>query len=581
MNSGAAGGMPSGEAGGQVAAGATVSAAEVDRVPEAARERYRKGCRLLAAGQLDQAIRCLHQAALAAPDTPAILERLAEALGQGGETIAALRLYDRVIGLGAASAATWRATAGALCAVGEHAQSVGAYENALRLAGDDAEAHHDLGRALYRLGALDEAIPHLREAARRSDAVVAWVSLATAIPGLPGASPAAILEARQACAAALARHSPPLPAATRRPQGQGRRLRVAYLSAFFHSANYMKPVWGLINHHDREVVDVHLLVDGDRDATPGYRGHPRDRLHRVGRLDNGALWERVQSLGIDVLVDLNAFSATQRLGLFLRPPAPLTVAWFNLYATSGLPGLHAIIGDRSVVRAGEERWFTERVICLPLSYLAFDVTHPVPALCPPPCRQAGHITFGSLVSQYKITAPVLDAWASILRETAPSQLVLANSELRSPHNREDLLQRFRDRGVSAERIRFLPPAPHLEFLGHYNAIDVALDAFPYNGGTTTTEALWQGVPVLTPRGDRWAGRTSESLLRSAGLADFVTADIAGFVEAACRIARDPDTPARLSALRQGLRERLKASPACATDRLARYMERLYRRFCPR
>jgi predicted O-linked N-acetylglucosamine transferase (SPINDLY family) len=281
-----------------------------------------------------------------------------------------------------------------------------------------------------------------------------------------------------------------------------------------------------------------------------------------------------------VLVDLNAYSTTTRLGLFLKPPAPLTLGWFNLYATSGLPGYQVIVGDRVVVRPEEERGFSERVACLPLTYLAFEVTQAVPPVRPPPCQRLGRVTFGSLVSQSKITGPVLDAWAEILRQTTDSELVLANAVLRSPHNREYVLDLFRQRGVVADRIRFLNPAPHLEFLAYYDAMDVALDAFPYNGGTTTMEALWQGVPVLTTAGDRWAARTSQSLLQSAGLEEYVARDVADYVATACRIARDRDTASRLGALRHGLRDRLRAAPVCATARLARYMERLYRRLGP-
>ncbi len=225
----------------------------------------------------------------------------------------------------------------------------------------------------------------------------------------------------------------------------------------------------------------------------------------------------IRASGVQILVDLSAYSVPQRLPLFTQHVAPVTIAWFNAFATSGLPGFDYIVGDERVVYDGEERFFTEKILRLPMSYLTFEVTHAAPPIVPPPCLQNRYLTFGSLVSQYKITPPVLDAWAEILRRTDGTRLLLANTALRSIHNRSYVLERFTERGVDAERLILEGPAEHFAYLEKYNRIDVALDAFPYNGGTTTMEAIWQGVPVLTFAGDRWASRTSQSLLHETPL----------------------------------------------------------------
>ena len=231
----------------------------------------------------------------------------------------------------------------------------------------------------------------------------------------------------------------------------------------------------------------------------------------------------MQECEIDLFIDLNSYSSTQRLPLLLAPVAPITAAWFNLYATSGLPGIDLVIGDREVVRAEEESEYTERVACLPGSYLTFQVGHRAPPIGPPPCEANGYVTLGSLVSQYKLTDIVLDDWAAILRRADRSRLLLGNRALQSTCNREYLLEQFAQRGIDAERIGFLPPAEHYEFLSYYNQIDLALDAYPYNGGTTTMEAIWQGVPVLTFDGDRWAVRHSRRWLLSDDARDIAIA----------------------------------------------------------
>jgi predicted O-linked N-acetylglucosamine transferase (SPINDLY family) len=152
---------------------------------------------------------------------------------------------------------------------------------------------------------------------------------------------------------------------------------------------------------------------------------------------------------------------------------------------------------------------------------------------------------------------------------------VANAALKSIWNREYLSDQFARRGVDRGRLALQGPADHFAFLEYYDRIDVALDAFPYNGGTTTMEAIWQGVPVLTFDGDRWASRTSQSLLRRTHLAEFVTKDIPSMIDFAIRLAHDPAAPARLNEMRRQMRERLQESSACDTRALAKNMERLY------
>jgi len=540
-----------------------------------------EGCALLDADRVQLAAEVLGRAAEASPDNAAIFEKLAEACLRGGQYLPALRAYDRVIELGAATAQTWCATGNALADVGEYAQAIGAFENGLDLDGGHSEAHHNLARVLYRLGDVDRAAKHLEIAIEQTDAPQSWLSLATLIPGAPGADHRRVLEVRRAFAEKLSQ-TVDLPSATVHPCARGTRpqgrLRIGYLSAFFDSSNYMKPVWALINEHDRDAFGIHLFSDSDpAKGIPGYRRHDRDRIHATGSLGNEDVAELIRRESIDILVDLNAYSTPERLPLFLRPVAPVTVAWFNMYATSGFPAYDCIVGDNEVVRGGEELFYTEKVCRLPVSYLTFTVDHPCPPVVEPPCLRTGHLAFGSLVSQYKISPPVLDAWAEILRRTENSRLFLANTALKSPHNRRYVAERFAAGGVGKDRLILRGPADHMEFLRYYDDIDVALDAFPYNGGTTTMEAIWQGVPVLTFDGDRWASRTSQTLLRRTHLGDFVADSASAMIEHAVGLAADRATPARLAGLRRTMREKLAQSTACNAPALAKAMEQLYRR----
>ena len=218
----------------------------------------------------------------------------------------------------------------------------------------------------------------------------------------------------------------------------------------------------------------------------------------------------------------------------------------------------------------------EPIVRVPGTYLAFSVFYPVPDVAPPPCLRSGHLTFGCFASAYKLT----DADdRGLCRPSCARRRVAgcccATARWTEPSNRAALLGRFARHGIAAERLTLEGGAEHFDFLRGYDRVDVALDTFPYNGGTTTAEALWQGVPVLTCNGERWAGRTSCSLLEAAGLDEWVAAGVAEFRAAAAALAQAPDTPARLAALRGGMRERLRASAACDVAGLCRSLEALY------
>lgn len=155
-------------------------------------------------------------------------------------------------------------------------------------------------------------------------------------------------------------------------------------------------------------------------------------------------------------------------------------------------------------------------------------------------------------------------------------MLIRNAALNRPEHHDHLAQRFAAWGISRDRLVFEGPGEHLDFLATYNRIDFAVDTFPYSGGTTTMEALWQGVPVVTFNGDRWASRTSVSLLKAAGLDAFVAKSLAQYTDICVNLANSPETPQRLQAFRADIRERLRGSPVCDSASFAKSMEQLYR-----
>jgi predicted O-linked N-acetylglucosamine transferase (SPINDLY family) len=436
-----------------------------------------------------------------------------------------------------------------------------------------AAARFNLAKALFELGEVDAALDAYRAVAAAADANLrgeALAAIACIIPGAAQADNAAVLATRREWAALESPGPRPRPPRHKR----GEKLRIGYVSAFFGDRNWMKPVVGAINHHDRARFDLHFFSDGaPPDAAAGWLDFPTDVVHDVRGAPNDALAQYVARFAIDVLVDLNGYSYPRRLGLFMHRPAPAIVGWFNMFATTGIDAFDAIIGDDAVIAPAEEAFYSERVLHVPGSYLAFSVLYPVPDVAPPPAN--GRITFGCFCSQYKLTDATLDMFAAILRAAPEARLLVKNRTLGDASCRAAFHARFAARGIADARVLLDGPAEHDAFLAAYARVDIALDTFPYSGGTTTMEALWQGVPVLALDGDRWAARTTRSLLHAAGLADWCLPDPDAFIARAAALARAPETPAMLAALRAGLRERVARSSACDSAALCRALEEIY------
>jgi protein O-GlcNAc transferase len=246
-----------------------------------------------------------------------------------------------------------------------------------------------------------------------------------------------------------------------------------------------------------------------------------------------------------------------------------------MYGPTGLDCFDLLIVDDAAFPPAEEVFYGEEVVRLPGSYFTFTVDYAVPEVAPPPSTRGAPFTFGGLGSHYKLTPNVIEAWAAILRAAPAARLLVKNRILDVASNREFFHDRFTAAGIARERVLLEGAAEHFAFLDAYARVDVALDTFPYNGGTTTVEALWQGVPVLTFNGDRWAARTSRSVLDGARMTDWVEPSLDAYVARAVGLASDPATPARLAALRATMRDRLRAAPICDAAAYCRDVERVY------
>ena len=251
------------------------------------------------------------------------------------------------------------------------------------------------------------------------------------------------------------------------------------------------------------------------------------------------------------------------------------MSWLGYPDTTGLATMDYRLTDAVADPEGEtERFHTETLVRLPAGFLCYAPDPESPDLAESPQVKAGHVTFGCFNNLAKVTPRQIALWAEILRARPDARLVLKAYGLSADSARRDLRQQFVDQGIAPERVDLSAPEfPIARHLAKYQAIDIGLDTFPYNGTTTTCEALWMGVPVVTLAGNSHASRTGASILNGVGLSDFVAGTPEQYVEIALRFADDLEAR---RVLRAGMRERMRASSLMDAPRFARGLEAAYR-----
>jgi len=362
-----------------------------------------------------------------------------------------------------------------------------------------------------------------------------------------------------------------------------RRLRIGMVSGDLrrHPVGYfLKGPLAKIDQTHFELFAYSNQPHGD-DLTAELRQHFLGWSEVAGTSDRD-LARQIHGDRIDILIDLSGHTRHNRLSIFAWKPAPLQVTWLGYFATTGLQEIDWKIGDPWVTPPEEETHFTEKVWRLPHSCYCFSPPQDAPAVSALPARQNGHVTFGSFSNLAKVNDDVIEVWSRILNEAPESRLLIKAKQLARPEARTRLAARFERLGVEPGRLLLEGSVAYAEYLATYARVDIALDPFPYPGGTTTAEGLWMGVPVVTLRGDRFISHQGESLLNAGGLADWVAGTRDDYVRIALRFAADQHGLARL---REGLRAQVAESPLFDAQRFARSLEAGWRgmwtRWCER
>jgi len=352
-----------------------------------------------------------------------------------------------------------------------------------------------------------------------------------------------------------------------------RKLRIGYISPDFrrHSVAYFfEP---LIRYHNRDKFEIYSYSDTNKpDAVTERIKSFSDKWQNIYGMPDEAVFALIRNDAVDILVDLSAHTG-QRLLLFARKPAPLQITYLGYPNTTGLSSMDYRITDNSSDPVELDKFYAEKLIRLKNIFLSFAPPAEAPEVSAPPAVKNGFITFGSFNNPAKINPGLIDAWAAILKEVPSSRLVLKNIYLGDIWMRKHISDLFKVRGIKPDRLDLLSFEGGInEHLARYSRIDVALDTFPYNGTTTTCEALWMGVPVVCLAGERHASRVGLSILSSLGLKSFVAPNVQDYIKIAVFQSGNIKL---LTDMRPVLRNLMADSPLCNSRLFTEELESAY------
>ncbi len=571
--------------------------------PKLAAAHFNLGAALRAAGRTREGLIAMQRAVAIRPDIDEKAQ-LAEALSDDGQHDEAVKYARRALAK-RPSAAAHVALGNALFAEGKYDEAIIQHARAIELEPHNVLAHVGNGHALCEAGRIAEGLGSLRDAAKLDpENPISHIYLAEYLAWY-GRIEEAVASARQA--AILSReplvqssliftllHDPSSDDATVRSEtltwqrryeepvvceqqkltnnrSRDRRIRVGYLSAGFRNMVDSHFTIPLLANHDREKFEVYgYCCVKQPDAITEKNRSYTDVWRDVARMSHAEMAGLIRSDAIDILVDL-AMHTQSHLPVFARKPAPVQICWLPYPGTTGLKAMDFRITDPYLdpPEAVSDQ-YSEQSLWLPDSFWCYDPLTSLPAVNALPALRNGYVTFGSFNRFTKVNQQVLELWARLMAAVRGSRLVLYVPQ---GVPSEQVYAAFDAAGVLRERISISRGAARKDYLAGYHHVDVALDPFPYNGGTTSLDALWMGVPVITLAGRTAVGRMGVSIASNLGLREFVAESPDRYVDIALTLARDLE---RLAVLRAELRSRMEQSPLMDAPRFARSMEAAYR-----
>ncbi len=435
------------------------------------------------------------------------------------------------------------------------------------------EAYNNLGGTFYASGQIDEAIEAWREALKLDPHNASTHSnLLFALHYHPDYDARAILDESLRWARTHVERLCPKKFSHVNDPNPNRRLRIGYVSPDFYRHVIGRSIRPVFKHRDRDLFENFCYSDVEvpDSLTEEFRGEA-DHWREIRNVSDEKVAEWVHADRIDILVDLSAHSACNRLLMFGRKPAPIQVSYLAYCGTTGMKEIDYRLSDPYLDPSESElECYIEKTIRLPHSYWYYQPLEEAPGISPLPALSANHVTFGCLSNIAKVSPITWELWMELLASVPGAHLLIHVPE---GARREALGKSWTQRGFSPERLEFVGTQPWQQYLENWQRCDLGLDPFPFGGGITTCDALWMGVPVITLSGRTAVGRGGRSILSNIGLPELIAETPRQYLEIAASLAADLP---RLCEMRLGLRDRMEQSPLRDARNHTREIEAAYR-----
>jgi predicted O-linked N-acetylglucosamine transferase (SPINDLY family) len=451
-------------------------------------------------------------------------------------------------------------------------EAIVSFRKALEIDPNDFLTHNNLGNTLSKMGLLDEAIASYRRALAINAQNDVHSNLLFALHFHPGYDAGRILEEARDWDRRYAQELTSKAAPHENDRTPDRRLRIGYVSPDFRQHCQSFFLFPVLSSHDHANFEIFCYSNVLKpDEWTGRLLGLADQWRSIVAMDDEAAAGQIRADRIDVLVDLTMHMERNRLGIFARKPAPVQVSWLAYPGTTGLSAMDYRVTDPFLdPPEADPGAYAERPLRLPEAFWCYHPLTSENRVSPLPATTRGHVQLGCLNSLYKVNAAVIALWARVMRGIPSSRITV----LCPPGDASQrLLAAFETHGIDRARIDLVGRASRLQYLARYREIDVCLDTFPYNGHTTSLDAFWMGVPVVTLVGSTVVGRAGLCQATHLGLPELVARTEDEYVKIAIDLCGDLE---RLAQMRAGLRERIEKSPLMDAPRFARNLEAGYR-----
>jgi protein O-GlcNAc transferase len=541
--------------------------------PNLAEAQNNLGNTLSKMGLLDEALAAFRQALAVRPDFPEAVCNTGLALVRMERLEEAVTAFRRTIELRPGLAEAASNLGAALTQLGRPEEALTAYWDALKTQPENPVFYFNAGIALNNLGRADEAVAALRRAMQLGPNDPAPQSTLVFIMNFhPAYDAMAIIREARRWDERYCKPLRRLIQAHENSRDAGRRLRIGYVSPDFRQHVVGWNLLPLLRHHDREQFEVFCYSSVTRpDAMTEQLRAGSDLWREVALKSDEQLAEQIRGDEIDILIDLSLHTGNNRLRTFAMAPAPVQITYLGYCGTSGVEAMQYRFSDPYLDPSEQDlSCYSEETIRLPETYWCYAPGGETLDPSPLPAERNGHITFGSMNQFAKISPAALDLWCEILKRTPSSRLLI-----HAPSGKylSAIRERFDRQGIAADRVEFIDRQDWGPYIRTYNRIDIGLDTFPYNGGITTCDTMWMGVPVISLSGQTPVGRGGRSILSNVGLGDLIAYSPGQYVDLAVKLAGDIP---RLRELRGTLRQRIQRSPLMDASRFARHVEAAYR-----